>query len=385
MLIAAAVLALDTVIASEMEATKTPQAAVIVVRGNEQPFGRGFGGATLDTAFEVGSLTKTFTAITVLTHMRPTDKLSVLFGCPATVGQLLSHTAGLRDEPDELGSSDDAAMQEFVRTWTAGDYCIFPKGVFSYSNASFTLAGYALEKKTGRRFADLVADAVLKPVGMTSSGFRPPIRANATDARQWPAGGLYASANDLGRFARDFMGGTKIPRRIVREMTTPHATINSRQRYGYGMFLFDDFIEHAGANPGYTAILRMKPAERCAVILLAKSDAFLRKSAEQAMTEYCGGQAPPKTLETTPLPAAEMGQYVGTYSQPKRWTIEIVQRDDKLILKQFNREFELQRISGDRLGFTPAPGVPAREVIFHRDAKGSIDLLQMDIWAFKKK
>jgi CubicO group peptidase (beta-lactamase class C family) len=381
MLLAAAVaLTLDSVITEEMEATKTQRAAVVVVQKDRETYAKGFGGASVDTPFELGSLTKPFTAITVLTWMKPDDKVSF---CSSKIGQLLSHTAGLRDEPDDLGSSDDGAMERFVRTWTADDYCIFPKGVFSYSNASFTLAGLALQRKMRKPFADLVADAILKPVGMTHSGFRPQIRTPGTDSRQWPAGGLYASARDVGRFALAVMNEKNIPRRVVRAMTTPHATINSRQRYGYGMFLFDDFIEHAGANPGYTAILRMKPQQKCAVIILANSDAFLRKTADEAMKE-CGETAPAPILQTSALPAADMQQYTGTYSQPKRWTIEVEQRDGTLTLKQFGREFELQRIAGDRLGFTPAPGAPVREVTFHRDAAGRIDLLQMDIWAFRR-
>ena len=382
MLLAVAIaLTLDSVVTTEMEATKTSRAAVVVVQGKSETYAKGFGDATVDTPFELGSLTKPFTAITVLTHMNPDDRAGF---CSATIGQLLSHTAGLRDEPDELGPSDDAAMEKFVRSWTADDYCIFPKGVFSYSNASFTLAGFALQQKLGKPFADLVADAVLKPVGMTHSGFRPPIRTPGTDARQWPAGGLYASARDLGRFALAFMNEKKIPRRVIRAMTTPHGTINSRQRYGYGMFLFDDFLEHAGANPGYTAILRMKPQQKCAVIVLANSDAFLRKTADEAM-KNCGGTTPAPTLRTTAIAAADMAQYTGSYSQPKRWTIEVDQRGDKLLLKQFGREFELQRIAGDRLGFMFAPGAPVKEVSFHRDAAGRIDLLQMDIWAFRRR
>jgi hypothetical protein len=43
------------------------------------------------------------------------------------------------------------------------------------------------------------------------------------------------------------------------------------------------------------------------------------------------------------------------------------------------------RVAGDRLAFVPAPGARPKEIVFHRDSAGKIDLLQQDIWAFKKR
>ena len=395
---------IDDAVSAEMKSTKTSGVAVAVVRGNDVIYAKGFGTAkgdgaaiTADTVFELGSLTKTFTAATVLTYAErkivdlhaPLQTYVPLPGClgTATLDQLLSHTAGLRDEPDETGPDTDSAMAEFVRSWQADDFCLIaPGSAFSYSNAGYTLAGFALQQAAKTPFPDAVGAAVLAPLKMTHSGFRvaavsklPLAGPISEDSRQWPAGGLFSSANDVARFAIAFMNGG-LPANVVRSMMSPHARIAPlRQQYGYGLFLDGEMVEHAGSNPGYTALLRMMRSQKCAVIVLANNDAFMRATAQTAM-EFCQGAAapPPARLSTTPIPPGDMAKYEGVYTQPKRWSIDVTRRGDRLMLSQFGREFELLRIEGDRLAFSPFPAAPPKEV----DVRP--DLLQEDIWAFKK-
>ena len=158
-----------------------------------------------------------------------------------------------------------------------------------------------------------------------------------------------------------------------------------RQQYGYGLFINDRVVEHAGSNPGFTAVLRMRPDEHCAVIALANSDAFLRSTAQRAL-ETCTGRAAPAPIvaNTIVIPPQQTSDYEGTYAQPRRWTIEVVRSGDALVLKQFGKEFPLLRVAGDRLAFLPAAGARPKEIVFHRDSSGKIDLLQEDLWAFKK-
>ena len=420
--------ALDEATTAEMKSLNIPGAAVVIIRGTTPIYAKAFGVAnaetrapvTLDTAFELASLTKTFTAMTLLTYAErkvidldaPVSRYIALPGClgSARIGQLLSNTAGIRDEPDEFGTHDDNAMAEFVRSWREEDFCLFAPGTtFSYSNASYTLAGFVLEKIAGKAFPDLVAATVLSPLKMTHGGFRTVtvmtypfavghkmsgevIRPLAEDSRQWPAGGLFASANDLSRFAiallNDGMvdGQQVIAANVVRTMFTPRVEIPAlRQQYGYGLFINDRVVEHAGSNPGFTAVLRMRPDEHCAVIALANSDAFLRSTAQRAL-ETCTGRAAPAPIvaNTIVIPPQQTSDYEGTYAQPRRWTIEVVRSGDALVLKQFGKEFPLLRVAGDRLAFLPAAGARPKEIVFHRDSSGKIDLLQEDLWAFKK-
>ena len=147
--------------------------------------------------------------------------LTSCVGAP-TLAQLLSHTGGLMDEPDEYGPQGEEGLAAYARTWTS-EYCLLPPGrAFSYSNSGFALAGLALQEADKKPFADVMRARVLDPLGMPRTTFRPTeamtwplavghrrdkdgkvtvVRPLANDARLWPAGTLYSSANEMARFA----------------------------------------------------------------------------------------------------------------------------------------------------------------------------------------
>ena len=147
-----------------------------------------------------------------------------------TTAQLLSHTAGLKDEPAEFGLHDEGSLADYARSWT-DEHALFPPGqVFSYSNSGMALAGLVAQEATGRPFADLMDERLFKPLGMVRATFRPTVamtyplavghrlvdakpvvvRPLADDARLWPAGTAYASARELARFVVAFLNGGKV-------------------------------------------------------------------------------------------------------------------------------------------------------------------------------
>ena len=126
------------------------------------------------------------------------------------------------DEPDEFGPQGEEGLAAYPRTWTS-EYCLLPPGrAFSYSNSGFALAGLALQEADKKPFADVMRARVLAPLGMPRTTFRPTeamtwplavghrrdkegkftvVRPLANDARLWPAGTLYSSANEMARLA----------------------------------------------------------------------------------------------------------------------------------------------------------------------------------------
>src|SRR5712692_2249909 len=177
-----------------MSNTKTPGVAVAIVRGSDVVYAKGFGVASLDapspvtadTLFQIGSLTTVFTAATILSlAAQGKIRLDVPVGnyvsglnpsiARLTASQLLSHTAGLKDEPAEYGSHDERAFAEYPRSWTSA-YAILPPGTtFSYSNPGFTLAGLMVQEAAGEPFPQLVEERVFTPLSMKHSTFRPTV------------------------------------------------------------------------------------------------------------------------------------------------------------------------------------------------------------------
>jgi CubicO group peptidase (beta-lactamase class C family) len=238
----------------ELQATKTPGAAVAVVMGDQVIFSHGYGVANVDSGapltpdmlFRLGSTTKMFTASAVV-GLALDGKLDLnapvsqyISGLDPTIGQLtanqlLSHTSGLHDEAPMFGSHDETALGIGIHTWKA-DFLFAPPGrIYSYSNPGYWLAGYLAETVAGKPYADVIAERVFSPLGMTHSTLRPSmamtwplaqgheirdgkpavIRPAADNASGWPAGSIFSSALELSRFVIAFMNDGRLDGRQV--------------------------------------------------------------------------------------------------------------------------------------------------------------------------
>lgn len=430
---------LEETIRAELKEKKAAGAAVAIISGDKTIFAKGFGAAnaetnhapTADTLFQIGSITKTFTALAILSFAEEGKiRLDAPIGDYAknlspklskvTLAQLLSHTAGILDEPDEYGGADETMMATYLRSWT-DDYGLFEPGqVFSYSNSGFALAGFTLQEAAGKPYVDLMNERVFARLGMTRTTFRPTVamtyplavghksgekltvvRPLPNDARLYPAGTFYTSVNDLARFAIAFLNDGKLDGKqvfspaVIKQMSEPRAKMLSAAddtSYGYGLFMNTSRgvrqIWHDGSMTGYSAQMLMIPSERFAVIILSNTDgAVLDKTKEAAIDLYVKRKAKSpfvlkRAYETSD---AEMRNLAGVYVQPNRWTSEILIKDGKLFLKQFNREMPLIKTGENRFSFDfPAPGIE-QQISFSIGADGLPVALNFYVWAFKKQ
>ena len=425
---------------AELAETRTPGAALVIVRGDEVLLSKGYGVANVETGervtpdhlFRLGSTTKLFTAMALAT-LAEEGKIDLLrpagsiveglpgFLSPLTAHQLLSHTAGIKDQPADFGLHDDSALAAFPRGWD-DDYRLAAPGVaFSYSNPGFALAGLLVEETTGKSYADAMKELLLAPLGMERATFRPTeamtrpisqghevppegpvtvVRPFSDDSRQWPNGFLMASASEMGRFALAFLNGGRLegkkvlsPAAIAR-VSTPHAEIPydlpdmKRPRYGYGLFLHTgdgvELAEHVGTMPGFTSILKMAPGERFAVVLLANQEGVMfEKTLAAAFSSLRREQAaaPPEPAPV-PMTDSEMEATVGVYRN--RWPISIVRQDGALVLEQFGARFPVARRGADLFSAQPPGGRPAIPFRIFPGTDGKGELLQMFLWLFKK-
>jgi CubicO group peptidase (beta-lactamase class C family) len=188
------------------------------------------------TRFNIGSITKAFTQSTIARLQREgklslddsvakhLPDLAIPSADRITIRQLLAMRSGLGDI---FGERFDATPKERLRTLK--DYVplfadrplrFAPGQGREYSNAGYIVLGLIVEKVSGRDYFDYLRDAVEKPAGMSHSGaFEVDAivpdraigytrnggvrRANtyALPARGSSAGGTYATAEDLEKFA----------------------------------------------------------------------------------------------------------------------------------------------------------------------------------------
>lgn len=452
----------EAAIRAAMEKSGIPGAAVAVVVGDKVVWTKGFGVAnaetgapvTPDTLFQIGSVTKSFTAAAILAAAadgaialdKPVSTyvsgLTPCVGAP-TLAQLLSHTGGIIDEPDEFGPQGEEGLGAYQRTWT-NEYCLLPPGrAFSYSNSGFSLAGLALQEVDAKPFADVMKARVLAPLGMTRTTFRPTeamtwplavghrkskdgkfevVRPLANDARLWPAGTLYSSANEMARLVTALLndgrveGKQALPAGIAAKMRTAAVQVpTTDQRYGQGMFLQAEGDGHGGTMTGYVAQYGLEVERRVAIVVITNADnanpkpiadlvrpaALAAAAVRDTITVDGGGTAPivdvvypaaretatvdaGATTSTTPaLSPARAGGYVGTYRNPRRFTVEVVQQGDALVLKRFGRDFPMKYVAPGRFS-VDLPRGGTETIAFGLGPEGRADYLQMNVWALAR-
>ena len=242
----------DALVAAMREA-RIPGAALGILAGGREEHAS-FGVASLsslrpvnpNTLFQIGSLTKTFTATAVwrlidegklaldapvrryLRGLRLRDEATIT---AVTVANLLEHTAGwYGDEGFDTG--DDAfALTRYVDTRLPELPQLFECGeFFSYSNSAFSLLGRLIELSVTTDYNDAMVKLVLGPLGLANTVLdreavlkRPyadghtamPVNGRDTVAVQtplWvprsadPAGGIWSTTRDVLRYARLHLG-----------------------------------------------------------------------------------------------------------------------------------------------------------------------------------
>ncbi|PYT07426.1 MAG: hypothetical protein DMF60_07175 [Acidobacteria bacterium] len=361
---------LEKVVLDELKETNTPGATIAIVSGERVIYTKGFGTSNVETGapmtpdmlFRIGSTTKMFTATALVTLAEQGRlKLDEAIGknvvglspkiAGLTAHQLLTHTAGIIDEAPMYGDHDDSAMGRTIRSWKEDQLFTEPEKIISYSNPGYWLAGFVVESISKEPFADHMSKSIFKPLGMTSTTFRPTVamtyplaqghnavgkstptvvRPFADNAASWPAGSMFTNVGDLSRFIIAFMNSGKIDGRqvlspaVIAKLSAPHAAIPSQPEamYGYGLMMSNyrgvRVVEHGGSRSGYGSVIKMAPEYRFAVIVLGnRTGVALNKTAEKAMELML----PLKPIESQkqkqelPMSASEMVNYVGKYGQ----------------------------------------------------------------------
>jgi CubicO group peptidase (beta-lactamase class C family) len=268
-----------------------------------------------DTRFNLGSITKTFTAVAVL-QLAERGKLSLddplskyLPDVPdpesarrITLRQLLTHTSGLGDhvnamarDPFRTRYRTVGRMLELVR----GVPPMFEPGTrWRYSNSGFLVLGAVIEKAAGQDYYEYVRENVFTRAGMADTDFceldevngrlatgytkafhagRPRVRNNQFDlfVRGGPEGGAYSTAHDLLRFARALRAGRLVGARLVAEALSAKPSLGS-PGYGYGFEVEEGgrIVGHGGSYVGAQTKLDLyRDGDYTAVVLSNMSGA----------------------------------------------------------------------------------------------------------------
>lgn len=429
---------LEKVVLDELKQTNTPGAAVAIVRDNEVVLARGFGVANVETAepvkpemlFRLGSTTKmlTATAANVLVEegrLKLDAPISTYVqGINRALGsvtehQLLSHTAGVRDEAPMFGLNDETALGAGVRAMDETYLFTTPGDVFSYSNPGYWIAGYVAECAAGKPYADVMQEKVFGPLGMQRTSLRPMmamtyplaqghdvrngapavIRPAANNAASWPAGSVFSNVRDLSRFVIAVLhegrvdGKQALPAPVVARISTGYVQQPGADdsKYGYGLtvrsFRGIRLFQHGGSRSGYGSLIWMAPDQKVGVIILAnRTGASLSRTATRALELLIPLAPAPTTSRPAPvaLSAAEAAEYAGAYSQTAKPDIELFVNNGRLFMKAAAGPQPVMKIGANRLVVVRSGSANARELQVTRGKDGKTLYLHQGTRALRR-
>lgn len=264
-----------------------------------------------DSVFEIGSITKTFTALlladaVVRSELKLDDaveaalpdglKLRDSAGQPLRWVDLATHRSGLPRlatnmapaKPDDpYADYDWASLRLFLKGWQPG---VARDAVYGYSNLGFGLLGHALALRQGTDYATLLTRRVLEPLGLHKDiGFGRPALLQGHDAQGKPvsawhflspmagAGALHGTARGLLRYAEAALGGYEHPLReafalCLQRRAAGAAAINP---IGLAWMLAPlngrTLFNHDGGTGGFSSSLWLDPSRSRAAVLLANA------------------------------------------------------------------------------------------------------------------
>ena len=384
--------------------------------------------ATPDTLFQLGSISKIYTATLVmqllntglveldepvrgaLQEFRVADDSATLTITPR---HLLSHTSGIQgDHFLDCGRNPDA-LWRYVSTLEEIGQIHAPDDMFSYCNSGFGVLGRLVEEATGDHFTRALQRRLLRPLGVqrtvslaeqaithrVAAGHRH--RNGDVDVIPWalarfnvPIGGIIADAGDLLEFARLHLAGGKtadgkqvVPTRALAEMREGQVEVpgtDDERGLGWELTCWGDkqVLAHDGDTIGQRSFLRLVPDDDLAIVVLTNSARGAHVAAgvlDQLAKELVGEEVPrlpdPLPVDDRPDPTACSGIYERLHQRlaiagGDGSTLRMTIIPDELFAAAGMRErtLTLEPVDADRFVTTdPETGVPALVTMVRSD------------------
>jgi CubicO group peptidase (beta-lactamase class C family) len=296
-----------------------PSVSIAVSQGGKTVYSKAFGMANLElgvparpeTVYEIGSVTKQFTAAAILGLVEDgklglDDPLSRFFpdwpaaGRTATVKQLLNHTSGIKSYTSIPRWRSLMALplvhDSMVALFRDEPADFEPGADWRYDNSGYYLLGLIIEKVTGQAYSTYIMQHLFEPAGLSSTSYCGttaivPGRAggySATSAgivnaapiyvdQAFAAGAICSTTGDLLTWTRALQSGKIVKPASYQAMTTPIPLPNGkRQTYGFGLGVSDlqghRSVGHSGGINGFNSVLVSYPNDGLIVAILVNQD-----------------------------------------------------------------------------------------------------------------
>ena len=406
--------------------TGVPGAGVALVRAGGIEWAGGVGLAdrdhnlpvTADTHFRAGSISKTFIAAalvqvyldgdidldTPVAELAPDVQIDNAWEPtdPVRVIHLLQHTAGFDDmhfnEMYNVSDPPDLPLASVLQINPSSRVVRWRPGTrMSYSNPGYTVAAHVLEKVTGAKYEDFIADRIFKPTGMPTSSFHLTKEDEAVLAKGYrarsgapvpytpiylrPAGNLHTSALELGRWVRLLLNWGETDTELVIDpeylsnMEHPRTTVASQAglRTGYGSGIASSTVAgfpmlgHNGGIDGFVSSYAYSTSRDVGYVILLNSThspEAMRRIAQLAV-RYLKADVEPPVKPAATVPDETLQRYEGYYHDHSP-------RNQAMAFVEWLMSGRSVSVSNGRLEMTPVfsqpvPLIPVSDSLFRME------------------
>jgi len=350
-----------------------PGAAVIVVQRGRTLLRKGFGLANVerrvpiapDAVFRVGSITKQFTAVSVLQlasagKLRLDDEITryvpefQTHGQRITLMHLLTHTSGIRNYTAEAAfravPRRDLSLGQILAFIKDEPPNFAPGSRWSYCNTGYVLLGAVIERVSGQSYEAYLRDHVFKAAGLTHTfyggaakeipgysrtGNGKWIKAKHINASQaYSAGALVSDVDDLWLWEKSLAEGRLMSPDLLNLARSPARYAEGREQAGYGLGWELGYIDgqpaagHGGTISGFRTYEVTVPSLGLYVAILCNADrprADPEQVAEQ-IARLAAGEIPSR------LSPPQLLRYAGVYRSAPSREIAVAVEDGQLFL-----------------------------------------------------
>lgn len=312
---------LKQLLESEFKGKNGEVSAALYRDGHTEYFYQGAGGHENDDLYEIGSITKVFTALLFLIlenrdeinrndtirDYLPEFDFSDRSVAEIKLEQLICHTSGLPRLPDNMPiSNPEDPYADYTASHLYGflsGHKLEPEtiGSVQYSNLGYGLLGYILEIASGKTYADLIKEEILQPLNMQSTyvntgesisiNLKPGHDTQGKEAANWYMGALAgagAIVSSIGDMAIFLQSQIKPPKnkfgKCIKMSQKILASSSDIKKHGYGWIMYsleagDDLVWLNGKTGGYQSFIGFVPPEEFGIVILANCKPDLDKVA----------------------------------------------------------------------------------------------------------
>ncbi len=312
-----------------------------------------------ENVFQIGSITKQFTAIAIL-MLEEQGKLSIKdpvskylpeygkIGKDMSIQHLLSHTSGINNRTPVGGanfiSRTDMTSRELFEYFKDEPLVFQPGESFKYSNAGYILLGLIIEIVSEQSYEEFIETNIFNSLGMDASyfGSHSEIIKNRAQGYKktqnfyenaeymsltlpFSAGSIMTTADDLFTWHKALYAHTLLSASSFKKAITPTVLNNGKTiPYGYGFRIAhlgeSSVIAHGGNTKGFSSMAMYLPEEDIYMVLLSNCNCKkISNTAKKIAMLFAMTKQVSDTDSTSYLSVSQdiLKEYIGEYEVKK--------------------------------------------------------------------